>query len=610
MENGINDLNLGVCRTDAERALDTLQRESPPEGSDAASRGTDRVQHLYHLLNPGLPEWAVTKHRSGHLIFGELGSKTPDAYMEPFGDGSAGVFINSGYIRLLHAVSRDVIASQNQLPDGTPLNPSISFADAVLRTASVLQQYLNNRVWEGFTVSIDPMVLPPDQADRANQLTDAAMLFTFSHELGHASQKFNSIDMDARPDARTRSKELDADIFAFGMVIANAHRLDLVWTYCGAFFMLSLLACLERAGYKFKDMFSLKERVDWLKESIRTDLSKPYLSISQKLHIFAWESYIEQYFNRVEAAFSLFKNQGVHGEPRNDPPIPAKPVAEWSETKAIRRLKELQEEFPPWEWTDQGKPLDRTRWFLELLGSNLPFSARERLRTGQLSIGEVGSLDALYSLEAFDDGSRMIRINSGYLAIVMAVSRFLHTRVGLVGELGEETGTIWPERSTVFCILRLFEMFEEGQLQRVELEMAVPGFWQPSGTVEDFLGQGLTLTNAQYKLANELFVGVGAYVLLSLICRSLQLSAGSIAGERSAEAMALFLFTLLTPFLGFRKTYPAVLLAVRIGRCIELARGAALPAKFLSVVRELPSDATRVPLRSSPADEVLLVLRN
>jgi len=35
----------------------------------------------------------------------------------------------------------------------------------------------------------------------------------------------------------------------------------------------------------------------------------------------------------------------------------------------------------------------------------------------------------------------------------------------------------------------------------------------------------------------------------------------------------------------------------------------ALPAESLSVVREPPSDAARVPPRSSPADEVLLLVR-
>ncbi len=544
----------------------------------------DRITPQYRLVAPHLPPWATSRYQSGALVIGEVGTSNPDAFTEHFDDDSHCICVTTGYVDLMYAVACDFASALPMLADGTKLRPQLSASDAGFRTATLLEQYRAGHLFGGHALSTYPLRLSTEQESRAIQLTDAALLFTLLHELGHVGAVVNR--------SLPQALEHDADVVGFTLLLGASQRLHLGWTYAGALFALRLHHCLEQAGFVFKDVTTpFQDRVAWLKGAIWTSIAQQQ---SQKAEI-AWVDVVmEQFFQPAESFLRLVSHrpaapaaEGAVGKP------PATPRRGTS--AAAQALEALQTKQPPWEIDQEGKPLDRTQWLRKLLQPLLPNVCNEWLASGAMVIGEVGRADPELSLEQYSDGSKAILVNSGLLSLLHSVSCFLHTRVRVRLPTGIEVGTVFRHEFAVAHLGLLFGELGKGHLNQAMFDSLLPGQWVPD-ELSLVRPSPAFLEAAQLDLAFELFEGAGAFVLLCRICEALAIFNGADAPGTTGEGYATMLYLANVPRLGFRRSYAAALVATRVCRCIKYV----LPRVRAPVVLT-PEQVGLVPWQSSGA---------
>lgn len=573
-------------------------RSADPLPKNDRGEVIDRIPRLLGLVHQNLPAWATALLQEGQLVAGEVRLRRPDAFAESFDDGSHYICITTGYIQLVYAAVRYFAAQLKVTPDGIDLSPSLSPPDSSMRLASVLWQYQAGLLHGGYTLDVIPCELSPDQESRASELTDAALLFTVLHELGHISIKVNNIPPDSK------SEEQEADLFAFAMFLSSRERLYLPWTYAGALFSLRLHDCLEKAGYHFEDKTAaFHDRLTWLQGAIRASCDRPTLKEvvwnRDTLKEVAWiEVVSEMFFGPVQSDLLrlgsipsplelLAKLSGREERTRNI-----------SNSEARKKLEAMQKKFPVWEKGTDGTPLDRTRWALKTIESLFPDDLKAKIAAHDLVIGEVGQGEAYAKMERFPDGTRMVTISSGMFALLLSAAEFLQLRFKVRRSPTQEVGTISPRGIVVAYISLLMSYSGQGLFNRSTGMFAHPGIWHPDELENELLlvelqwGRINHLTDEQYRLAYELYEGAVAYLLLSRITEALMETwpVVSTEGAASAEevltrwssdkspqfigsALAMEIIEHNMPVFGIRKTYAAVLLATRVDRCVALARG-------------------------------------
>jgi hypothetical protein len=573
--------------SDAADYLEGRQDADPPWRRPGKDAPLDRIKALYELLEPNLPSWATTGFQTGSLVIGEIGLQSPEAFTQPFSDGSHAIVITSGYLHLFQTVARDVSAALDLSPEGKNLVPLLSHGDAIQRIAAWLQQYLNGDIFHGYSLGEYDLALSPAQDQLANTISRMAALFTFAHELGHVGVDVN------HTRRQTSSDEQDADVVGFTLLLASSKRLDLGMAYAGALFAVRLHACLEKAGFKFKDArVSLTDRVNFLKGGIKTDIAKNLMRPGDLT--WAWAEAVFQLLFEPVAGLLSYSDQlhRVSAQPISESPNQgsARSVNATERKKAAVRLRELKRDFPPWEWTTDGRPLDRTVWLRKTLTRALPHLRPYISDSRQFFIGEVGLPEPQVTVHDFEDGSLAIVLNSGLIHLVTAVSRFLHTRIVVRSASGESAGSLVSNSDAVDLISELFREVGRGTADRTFLEFALPGF----SRLQEDRGSLQPLTREQMILADELALGAVSFIMLSSfydatskrykpLDRSVvkQLVPGLSYEEFEerrqfdpdglGERAAAFHFSGAVPWLGFRQTFAASLFAIRVLNCIKMA---------------------------------------
>jgi hypothetical protein len=569
--------------------LVSCQEQNPPSAEHWHDQRIDRVTSLYHMIEPNVPKWTKTRYANRLLVIGEVCKHAPEAFTKTFDDGSHAVIITSGYLHIFDVIAREVSASLDTSPTLGKLTPRISHADAIHRVTAWLNQYVEGDLFEGFSLMEVPLELSDDQGKMAENLSTMAGLFTLCHELAHVSYEVNN----ARP--LTESLELDADIIGFTFLIAASRRIDLGAAYAGAHFAVRLHACLEKGDFKFEQVkASMSDRVDTLKRLIRSDF-KEYMKPGDLR--WAWpEAIFDLLLVPVGvqlAQLSVFakekKETGTQNDTTEAAIIQSTKEVSLNITQAATRLAELKRLNPPWEWAKDGSPLDRTTWYCKMLDDAIPFM-KAISKVGTIAIGEVGSADPKIEVQAFDDGSQVVVVNSGLLHLLIAVSRFLQTQVAVRRADGKVIGSLLPHEQTVLLISRIFVEVARGTDPRSLLEFALPGFWPlppPPGI------DAVPLTDEQIVVADELAHAAGCFLVLAKILNAFRSkyepsladvlkAVPGISGdelkpyldfdrEGYGERSAAIWLSQAVPQLGFRQTFAASLFAVRVLICIDVA---------------------------------------
>jgi hypothetical protein len=455
---------------------------------------------------------------------------------------------------LFYYVACDVISLQSNHLENYKSDIHLTPGDAALRIASLLQQVREGSPWKGYTLDTYALPLAPQQKEQAENLYRAMIFFTLIHEIGHVSLE------TAATEPVYASQELEADLVAFAMLLSVSDQFMLGQCLIGALLTLQLFASLESTGYQFKDQkTSLAERIAKLKAYSVNNPARQYLGEKRLARMVYSFVFLEDLFKRVGAALQLMNLGEGGGVPSN---VQQK-LAPSGPTQAFQKLQELQGQYPPWEYNIDGGRLDRTKYLLEKLGSFASIVDPNGL--GWIVVGEVGRGEPVSSMNEFEDGSKLIVLNSGLLELILAVSRYLHMRVTVEPATLEKPNVIWPLSAVIFHIVELFNELENEGLRPFSNILLPPGLWEPPELHWWLLGKKLgPIGHEQHLAASELAVGAWLFILLSRICECNGTPDAKIPLEVIGESTALMFFSFEVMSLGYRKTLPGILLATRI----------------------------------------------
>lgn len=557
---------------DAAIELKKRQKDNPPGIIDHSGNGHDRVHSLFELLKPKLPGRVKERDKKGMLAVGEVGLDGPDAYLEKFHDGSQAIIITSGLLRLFYYVACDVISLQSNHLENYKSDIHLSPGDTAFRIASLLQQVREGSPWKGYTLDTYALTLSPEQKEKTQNLYQAMVFFTLIHEIGHVSVE------TATAEPVYSSQELEADFVAFMMLLSVSDQFMLDQCLIGALLSLQLFVSLESTGYQFNDpKTSLAERIAKLKAYSVVDPARQYLGIKGLGQLIISFAFLDDLFKRVGAVLQ-FMNLVKGGGGPSAGKVKLLPTGP---TLAFRKLQELQRQYPPWEYDSEGGRLDRTKYILEKLG---PIAAKVDLNgLGWVAVGEVGGGEPVSSIQVFEDGSKLIVFNSGLFELILAVSRYLHTRVAVEPAAPEKPNSIWPLSAVVLHIVELFNELESEGLRPFSNILLPPALWEPQALHWWLLGKKLDpLADGQYRAAQELAEGAEMFILLTRLYECNVEANSEIPAEFTGESAAVMFFVFGVMDFGYRKTLPGILLAVRVRDWVELVWPSLKRPKYLT----------------------------
>jgi hypothetical protein len=255
-------------KTAADRELAHLLRNYP------RARANDTAQEIFAMNPPRtLARLAIQLH-GAPLQCAEIGSTAPNAYTRSFHDNSRLVMLNSGLVDFARAVSRVLLANTVLQIGNEPLQrAALSPASAAERLADLYTAWKSGGIWREEPLQATPPDLQAAAEADAELITKAALLFTLSHELGHAVLHAEKLSAEKPPTELSPADELQADNFGISLAMTGwgeAGNKNWRAAAAGAMISLRIFSGLERLGHVFPGNHPPpNQRLDKLRENLR-----------------------------------------------------------------------------------------------------------------------------------------------------------------------------------------------------------------------------------------------------------------------------------------------------------------------------------------------------
>lgn len=213
------------------------------------------AQHIF-AMNPTRTQLSLAMQMKGaQLVCAEVGSTAPNAYTRGFYDNSRLVMLNTGLIDFVRAVNRVLFANTYVHFGKEPqVVAALSPAGAAERLAGLYAAWKSGEIWREEKLQAMPIDLQQRVDADAELLTCASLLFTLSHELGHAVLHYEKLSADDALGELGPEEELQADTFGIRLAMTgwgDAGNKNWRAAAAGAMISLRIFSGLERLGHVF-----------------------------------------------------------------------------------------------------------------------------------------------------------------------------------------------------------------------------------------------------------------------------------------------------------------------------------------------------------------------
>jgi hypothetical protein len=191
--------------------------------------------------------------RAGSLAFVEVGLRAPNAYTQPFEDGSYLVVVTSGLIDFMFAVVQTLYGGAIVRAKGeSEVKGGQKIEGVAEQLAALYGAWRSGTIWGDGQLPSPNFGLPERIAEQADRLTMMAVQFVLAHELGHVAQFIADASEEVGKSILTREDELQADAEATRLLFKCGPTWSSIrMSLAGAMVAVRILTGLERLGHRF-----------------------------------------------------------------------------------------------------------------------------------------------------------------------------------------------------------------------------------------------------------------------------------------------------------------------------------------------------------------------